>query len=93
MNITNKVYSKIFLVMLALSVFMVGTASAGINITQIIEALDVIWALVENIGDNFGSLITLIMFGVVISLIYIFRDFIMGMFGSILDGMNQKRKK
>lgn len=85
-------FKKIFGVLIVASL-MTGMASAGINITQITDALNVIWALVDNIGDNFDSILTLIMFGIVITLIYIFRDFLKGMFEGILNGMNGKGKK
>jgi len=57
---------------------------------EIIEAMNIIWSLVTNIGENIGSLLTLIMFGIVISLIYIFRDFISEMFKAI--GFNNNKK-
>lgn len=92
MSFKKNVLSFSVLMFLMVAMFS-GTAAAAINVTQITNALDVIWALVDNIGDNFDSILTLIMFGVVITLIYIFRDFLAGMFGSILSGMGNKKVK
>lgn len=70
----------IFLVVVSM---LMSTGSALINTTQILDGFNAIWAMVDNIADNFGSILTLVIFGTVIAITYIFRDFIQDMFKGI----------
>lgn len=72
----------IFLIVASL---LIGSGSALINITQILDGFNAIWSIVDNIAENFGSVLTLVIFGIVIAIVYIFKDFIRDMFKGITN--------
>lgn len=57
-----------------------------ICLNQILDGFNAIWSIVDNIKDNFSSILVLIVFGVVVAINYIFRDYIKEVFKSISKG-------
>lgn len=57
-------------------------------INQILDGFNAIWSIVDNIASNFGSILTLVVFGVVMAITYIFKDYIKEM----LKGVTKNSK-
>lgn len=52
----------------------------AIDTTNITDALNAIWTIIQNVVDHTGTIISLIIIGVIISILYIIVRFLKGVF-------------